>query len=132
MLGAALGAAALAQADSNPFVGRWDFDIKTSSGVGANWLGITDKGGKLEVWFQPTGGHVHPVEDVKQDGSHLTLVVSPASSGHSAMTWDLDASGDTLKGVQKNGDKTMDLSGVRAPELNDAAVTEWDRSQAAF
>ena len=132
MLGAALLSPALAQADGNPFLGRWDFDIKTSSGVGANWLGVTDKGGKLEVWFQPTGGHVHPVEDVKLAGSHLTLVVSPAAGKHPAMTWDLDASGDTLKGVQKEGDKTMDLAGVRAPDLNHAAVTKWTKPEPLF
>jgi hypothetical protein len=131
-LGAALLSPALAHADGNPFVGRWDFDIKTSSGVGANWLGVTDKGGKLEVWFQPTGGHVHPVEDVKQEGSHLTLVVSPAAGKHPAMTWDLDASGDKLTGVQKEGDKSMDLAGVRAPDLNHAPVTNWTKPEPLF
>lgn len=132
ILGAALLSPALAQADGNPFVGRWDFDVKTPSGVGANWLGVTDKGGKLEVWFQPTGGHVHPVEDVKQEGSHLTLVVSPAAGSHPAMTWDLDASGDKLTGVQKNGDKTMDLAGVRAPDLKHKPVTKWTEPVALF
>jgi len=132
LLGAALLSPALAVADGNPFVGRWDFDVQTPSGVGANWLGITDKGGKLEVWFQPTGGHVHPVEDVKQEGSHLTLVVSPAAGSHPAMTWDLEASGDKLTGVQKNGDKTMDLAGVRAPELDHAPVKAWTKPVALF
>lgn len=119
-------------ADSNPFVGRWDFDIKTTSGVGANWLGITDKGGKLEVWFQPTGGHVHPVDDVKQEGSHLTLVVSPASNNRPAVTWELTASGDTLTGVAKTGDHSMDVTGVRAPELNHPPVKHWSKPEALF
>ncbi len=123
---------ALAQADGNPFVGRWDFDITTPSGVGANWLGITEKDGKLDVWFQPTGGHVHPVEDVKQEGSHLTLVVSPAAGSHPAMTWDLDASGNKLTGTQKNGDKTMELAGVRAPELKHAPVKAWTDPKPLF
>ncbi len=122
----------LVHADSNPFVGRWDFDVKTNSGVGANWLGITDKGGKLEVWFQPTGGHVHPVEDVKQDGSHLTLVVSPAANNHPAVTWELTASGDKLTGVAKNGDHSMDVTGVRAPELNRPPVKNWTKPVPLF
>lgn len=126
ILGAALAGCVLAQSNSNPFVGRWDFDVKTPSGVGANWLGITEKSGKLEVWFQPTGGHVHPVEDVKLNGSHLTLAVSPK------MTWDLDASGDKLTGMEKSGDKTVNLTGVRAPELNRPPVKNWSKPEALF
>jgi len=132
ILGAALTGCALAHADTNPFLGRWDFDVKTPSGVGANWLGVYDKDGKLEVWFQPTGGHVHPVDDVKLSGSHLTLVVSPASGTHPATTWDLDAAGNKLTGVQKTGEKTMDLAGVRAPDLKSAPVTKWSKPESLF
>jgi len=49
---------ALAQKESNPFVGRWDFNITTPGGVRAVWLGVHEKDGKLEVWYQPTGGNV--------------------------------------------------------------------------
>ncbi len=116
----------LAQAQSNPFLGRWDFDVKTQSGVGANWLGVSDKNGKLEVWFQPTGGHVHPVDNVKLNGSHLTLVISPT------MTWELDASGDKLTGVEKTSKTSMNLVGVRAPELKHAAVKSWSQPEPLF
>jgi hypothetical protein len=119
-------------ADSNPFLGHWDFDVQTPNGIGANWLGVSDKDGKLEVWFQPTGGHVHPVEDVKLNGSHLTLVVTPATGSHPATTWDLDASGNKLTGTQKTGDKMMDLNGVRAPELKYAAVKRWSKPEPLF
>ena len=121
-----LTTALLSQAETNPFLGRWDFDVKTASGVGANWLGISEKHGKLEVWFQPTGGHVHPVEDVKLSGSHLTLAVSPT------MTWDLDAAGDKLTGVQKTPKETMSLAGVRAPELNRPPVKNWTAPEPLF
>ena len=73
-------ALALAQSDVAPFLGRWDFNVKRPSGVGANWLGITQKNGELEIWFQPTGGNVYQVKDFHLDGSHLTLTVSPASA----------------------------------------------------
>jgi hypothetical protein len=126
ILGAALAGCLLAQADGNPFVGRWDFDVKTDSGVGANWLGVTEKDGKLEVWFQPTGGHVHTVEDVKLNGSHLTLAVSPK------MTWELDAAGGKLTGVEKTGEKSTNLTGVRAPELKRAPVKNWSKPQPLF
>jgi hypothetical protein len=129
---AALTGCAIAQADTNPFLGRWDFDVKTPSGVGANWLGVYDKGGKMEVWFQPTGGHVHLVDDVKLTGSHLTLVVTPAAGTHPATTWDLDASGDKLTGVQKTGEKSMDLAGVRAPELKRTGMPKWSKPESLF
>ena len=66
---------------SNPFLGRWDFTNTRPGGVGANWLGVTGKNGNLEVWFQPTGGHVYQVKDFKLEGSHLTLNL-PSGSGN--------------------------------------------------
>src|SRR5581483_12423942 len=84
-----------------PFDGRWDFATTGSGGVGANWLGVTEKNGRLDVWFQPTGGHVHPVTDFKTEGAHMTLTVSPASGNHPAEVWELDAQGDKLTGTQK-------------------------------
>ena len=132
VLGAAFIGCAIASADTNPFLGRWDFDVKTPSGVGANWLGVTEKDGKLDVWFQPTGGHVHPVEDAKVTGSHLTLVVDPAHGTRPATIWELDASGDKLTGVAKTGEKSMDVSGVRAPELKYVEVKKWSAPEPLF
>ena len=63
--------ASLAAAD-NPALGRWNFNI----GARASWLGITEKNGALEVWYQPTGGNVYQIKDVRQTGSHLSLTVS--------------------------------------------------------
>src|SRR5438132_2622008 len=56
---------ALAQSSSNPLVGRWDFNITSPSGTRANWLGVKENDGKLEIWFQPTGGNVYQVKDFK-------------------------------------------------------------------
>lgn len=133
VIGAALGVCALAQSGgSNPFVGRWDFDRPDLKGVGANWLGITEKDGKLDVWFQPTGGHVHPVDDVKQDGSHLTLVVSPASAHHPASVWELTAENGKLTGTEKTGDKSANVTGVPAPALDHPPVKNWTKPVALF
>ena len=100
-----------AQTTGNPFIGRWDFNVTTSAGPRANWLGVSEKNGKLEVWFQPTGGNLYEVKDFKLDGAHLSLKLS------GAMTWELDANGEKLTGVQKRGDGTIQLTGVRAPVL---------------
>jgi hypothetical protein len=128
----ALGTPALPQNSSSPFVGRWDFDITTDAGPRANWLGVTEKNGKLEVWFQPTGGHVHSVKGFHVNGSHLTLTVSAASGNHPAMIWELDATGGKLTGFQKQGDQSTPLTGVRAPELNRTAPSEWMEPESLF
>jgi hypothetical protein len=113
-------------AKNNPFIGRWDFDIHSPSGVGANWLGVSEKSGHLEVWFQPTGGHVHEVTDFRLNGSHLSLNPSPG------LTWELDAANGRLTGTQKRGDKSVPLEGVRAPELNRPAPKAWSNPEPLF
>ena len=121
-----------ANGEANPFVGRWDFNVQTPEGPRANWLGITEKGGKLDVWFQPTGGHVFQVKDVKAEGSHLSLGLTPASGNHPAMTWDLDAADGKLKGVQKQGESSTELTGVRAPDLNRKPPKAWTNPEPLF
>jgi len=115
-----------AQTTGNPFIGRWDFNVTTSAGPRANWLGVSEKNGKLEVWFQPTGGNLYEVKDFKLDGAHLSLKLS------GAMTWELDANGGKLTGIQKRGDGTMQLTGVRAPVLKRSAPKAWTSPEPLF
>jgi Domain of Unknown Function (DUF1080) len=119
----------VSQAQTSPFVGRWDFNIGEMK---ANWLGVTEKGSDLEVWFQPTGGHVHPVKDFKVSGSHISLQVAPATNKRPAMTWELDAKNGKLIGTQKQGKETIALTGVRAPELKRSAPQRWGKAEALF
>jgi len=121
-----------AQNGGNPFVGRWDFDVHPASGVGANWLGVMDKGGNLEVWFQPTGGHVIQMKDAQVKGSTLTFTAAPATARRPATTWELHAAGDKLTGTEKRGDQTTELTGVRAPELNRSAPKAWSKPEHLF
>jgi hypothetical protein len=123
---------AVSHAQSNPFVGRWDFNVPTPHSVGANWLGISEKGGKLEVWFQPTGGHVHPVDTYKLTGSHLTLTAEPESNGHPPIIWELDATGGKLTGTQKRGADTIALTGLPAPALQRDEPKSWSAPEALF
>jgi hypothetical protein len=125
----------LMSADSqapNPFLGRWDFSITTPSGVGANWLGVSEKNGAPEVWFQPTGGHVVRMQDFKITGSHMTLTTSAANDKAPATVWELDASGGKLTGTQKRGDRTLALTGVRAPELKARTIKAWSKPEVLF
>jgi hypothetical protein len=117
---------ALAQTEGNPFLGPWDFNITTPGGVGAVWLGVHEKDGKLDVWYQPTGGNVYQVKNFKVTGSHLALTLS------STLTWELDASSGKLTGVQKHGNRTVALTGVRAPELKRDAPKAWTHPEPLF
>jgi len=115
-------ASALAQPKGSPFVGRWDFNMP---GTRATWLGITEKDGRLEIWFQPTGGNDYQVKDFDANGSHLTLRLSPATSKGPGLLWELDAAGGKLTGVQKRGENTVALTGLPAPALARSAPKAW-------
>ena len=128
LLAVALVAPALAQG-GNPFVGRWDFNMP---GGGATWLGIAQKSGGLEIWYQPTGGNVYEIKDYALKGSHLSVPISAAAQDRPAVTWELDAAGDKLSGAQKRGDRSTPLAGVRAPELKRAAPAAWTTPEPLF
>ncbi|HEX3877903.1 MAG TPA: DUF1080 domain-containing protein [Bryobacteraceae bacterium] len=115
----------------SPFVGRWDFNL-TAPQHGATWLGVTDKGGTLEVWYQPTGGNVYQVKDVKATAEHLTITLNGGRKGNPPVL-EFDApKGDTLDGVQKVGDRSMPLHGVRTPELNRPEPKAWSAPEPLF
>jgi hypothetical protein len=120
---------AFAQKGGSPFVGRWDFNTKPGQ---ANWLGVTEKDGALEVWFQPTGGNVRKITDFKAQGSHLALNIDQPNGKNPGMTWDLDAAGDKLTGVQKRGSESLNLTGVRAPKLDRTPPAAWSEPEALF
>ena len=121
-----------AQAAVNPLVGRWDFTTTSENGVRPNWLSVVEKGGAWEVWFQPSGGHVTRLKNVKANGSHLTLEVSESSADGPATTWELDAAPGKLSGVQHRGAKTQTLVGVPAPELNRNPPKAWTTPEPLF
>jgi hypothetical protein len=120
---------ALAQKATSPFAGRWDFN---TGPLRANWLGVTEKDGALEIWFQPTGGNVRQIKEFKLEGSHLTLTIDHAGAKNPGMTWELDPAGDKLTGVQKRGTNTLALSGVRAPELKRDPPAAWTDPEPLF
>jgi len=129
---ALLAPTTFSQKAGNPLAGWWDFTITRGNVTRAVWLGVTEKDGNLEVWYQPTGGHVYRVKEFRAEGSHLTATVSPAAGNRPAETWELDAAGDRISGIQKRGDTTLALAGVRAPELKRAAPTAWTPPEPLF
>jgi hypothetical protein len=121
----------IAQKNNNPFIGRWDFTIETPTGVGANWLSVTDKSGAVEIWFQPTGGHVHPIKNFKLEGAHLSFKIVEAHDNKPATTWELNAANGRLTGIQK-GATEIKLTGVRAPALQHSDPKAWTTPEPLF
>jgi hypothetical protein len=119
----------VSQTRPTPFLGRWDFNLTPS---GAVWLGITEKNGALDVWYQPTGGNVYQVKDFKADGAHMTLTISAANAKNPAVNWELDAKGNALDGTQTKGNDSLSLHGVRAPELKRNPPKAWTTPEPLF
>ncbi len=132
ILASALLLPGLVQGNDNPFVGRWDFDMATPNGTRACWLGVAEKNGALEVWFQPTGGNVYQVKDFKWKGSRLKLQLAKAKKKRPSLKWELTASGGQLTGIQKRGRVSTPLTGVRAPELNRPTPNAWTDPEPLF
>ena len=145
ILAVLLVAPVFGQKAGNPLVGRWDFTMTSPRGTSAVWLGIKENtfyalqgaappavGSAFDVWYQPSGGNVYQLKDVKVAGPHLTIVMTPATDTRPAMTWELDAAGDKIAGVQKRGDTTLALTGVRAPELKRSAPSAWTNPEPLF
>jgi len=129
---AALLAPALLRAAPSPFAGRWDITVTTPKESYPGWMELVEKGGTAEVRVQPRAGSVHPVTDVKLDGAHLTLTVSPADAKAPALTWALDVKDGKLSGVQHRGDAVSQLAGVRAPELKRDPPPAWAAPEPLF
>lgn len=118
---------------AKPFTGRWDINVTTPGGTRASWLGISEKGGALEVWYQPTGGNVFQVKDAKIEGSKLILPVMPARGDRPGLTWEVTAAAkDKLTITQKRGENTQEFTGVRAPDLKRAAPKAWTTPEPLF
>jgi hypothetical protein len=128
---ASIFAAAMLHAAS-PFAGRWDMTVTANGETYPDWMELVEKNGAPQVRVQPRGGSVHPASDVKLDGSHLTLTMSPATAKQPAVTWTLTVAGDKLTGTQKRGDALAQLAGVRAPELKRDMPKAWSNPEPIF
>ena len=71
-------------------------------------LGVKANNGKVDVWYQPTGGNVYEVKDYKLQGSHLILPLTQPQSGRPGMSWELDAAGDKQAKEQEHDDGRND------------------------
>jgi len=132
ILAAALVVPGLSLQGASPLVGRWDITVATPHRTLVDWLGVTERNGAFEIWYQPPGGNVYQVKNFKMSEAHLSLVLREASGSEPAMTWEVDANGDKLSGTQKQGDSTGQVIGVRAPALIRREPMTWGAPEPLF
>jgi hypothetical protein len=119
----------------DPFAGRWDLTVKTSATAAyPAWIEVIDKEGKPAVRFQGRGGSVRPVDEVKLDGTRLTLTISPAAEDRPAVLWELNINKNNLiTGAIKRGQESAgQIAGERAPELKTKPPKAWTAPQSLF
>ena len=117
---------------ASPFAGRWDFTVPGANSNSSYWLGVTDKNGTLDVWFQPSGGNVIQMKDFKAEGSHLSVTVTAATATRAATTWELDAVGGKLTGVIKAPTTSTPVTGLPAPALKRPEPKAWTTPASLF
>jgi hypothetical protein len=123
----------LTAAPKDPFAGRWDLTVKSSSAVYPAWIEVTDKDGKPEARIQPRGGSVRAAHDVKLSGNTLVLTISPAAEDRPAVSWEFNVKGNILTGAVKRGaDVQAQIGGQRAPELKNKPPRNWMPPEALF
>ena len=130
LAGLAVSAPALQAA--SPLVGRWDITVATPHGTLIDWLGVTEKDGVFDIWYQPPGGNVFQLTNFKVEGAHAVLTLRKADAGMPPLTWEVDAVGDRLSGTQKRGGETGVIKGVRAPALNRPEPKAWTAPEPLF
>ncbi len=106
--------------------GRWDLTMTASGQTYPSWIEVTE-GGAPAVRIVSRTGSVHPADDVKIEGAHLSFT---EGKGHTK--WDLALDGDKLTGIQHRGDLDVQVTGVRAPLLDRKAPANWSAPEALF
>ena len=108
-------ACALANAQSNPFLGKWDI-----TGVAPNtnvvyWLEVKEENGKLSANFLNRGGSVLPVSEIRIEGNEL--IFSPAMTRPNAPkpVHRAHVEEGQLLGMMNVGEEEIAWIGVRPP-----------------
>jgi Domain of Unknown Function (DUF1080) len=105
----------------SPFSGRWDLTIITKNGEYPSWMEFTDQERTPAVRMVGRTGSVHPVGNLKVDGSHLSF---ENGSAH----WQMAVQDRKLTGQAPDGK----LTGTPAPALNRGAPVSWKAPEPLF
>src|SRR5882757_9703512 len=128
ILATALASTVSAQ-DTKEFLGRWDMTVTPANGNPyAQWMELTDNGGKVEGRVQPRGGAWHPIVGAHMESGKLIVDVGEARPG-SEISWELTSpSAGKLSGIEKRGDASGPmLAGVKAPLLDRPMPKMWTK-----
>jgi hypothetical protein len=120
-----------AQAQSNPFMGRWDITVTAGKDTYPDWMELTQKDGKLDAFIQPRSGGARHWDTVKLEGGKL--IVTMDGGRGPASVWELTSKGDRFSGeVKRGGTVSAQLEGVRSPALNRPMPTAWTSPEPLF
>jgi hypothetical protein len=118
---------------ASPFTGRWDLTIKTPHDTYPSWMEFTEKGGNAQVKIVGRVASVHPVTDMKLDGSHLSFATTEWFEKDIPVTWDMSVADGKLTGHQKRSDGVEgDFTGVHAPALRRKSPAAWTTPELLF
>ncbi|HEV2690845.1 MAG TPA: DUF1080 domain-containing protein [Bryobacteraceae bacterium] len=124
---------AAAPKSSSPFTGRWDLTITTVQGTYPSWMELLEEDGKPAVRVQGRVSSVHPVQDMKLDGSHLSFTTSEWFGKPIPVSWELTVAGGKISGIQKRSDGVEgQIAGVPAPLLNRKMPMVWKAPEMIF
>lgn len=122
--------ASTAFAQTSPLAGRWDLTITAAGQTYPSWMEVSDSGSIRVVGRVAT---VHPVENTKLNGNHVTFTSSEYFGKQIKMTWDITAKGNKLNGTQTREDGTVGkLVGDRAPKLDRKEPAAWTTPEPLF
>ena len=130
MLGAAGSfLASPAEAPSSAWAGRWDLTVTAGRVTYPSWLEFADEGGTPAIRVVGRTGSVHPVREVKLQGSHLSFT----STEDASVVWDLTVQDRKLTGQQHrpNG-AAAQIAGVPAPSLKRKPPEAWSDPEPLF
>jgi len=127
LAGAAVFSAALfSQQSANPFLGRWDLTVTTSSATYPDWIEVINQNGKPAAHIQPRSGGAKWATDVAIQGSKLTLTLDRDQ-------WELTATGNSIGGgISRNGNMAAKITGNRAPALERPVPSAWSEAKPIF
>ena len=115
------------------FAGRWDLTIQTAKGTYPSWMEFTGSTSSPQVRIVGREASVHPAQNVKLEGSHLSFATSEWFGAEIPVNWDLNAAGGTISGTQKRSDGVEGrITGVRAPALKRKAPAGWAEPEPLF
>src|SRR5690242_9978602 len=92
---------AAVSACAQPFTGRWDLTVTTPKDTYPSWIEFRSAG---DVRVVGRVASVHPVTDLKTEGSHMSFATSEWFGKPINVTWDLTIAGSKITGTQKRAD----------------------------